>query len=287
MKIASKNILSLGLFLILGLSVNGCVTTRSQLNDSKGITSDDDSESGAYPFKKNSVKSKPIQEEKVDPAPAATTFPTANKPTMASEPATEPPKQTQSGPAPTMGAAITGEYGMEELRAAVAKLSGQVEQLEHDKQANDTQTAEERKKLQDKIDALEKEVKPPGPTLPEGKDPFEAGKDSFAANNYTDAVAFMDQYLQSEKPKKADEAFYIRGESNFKLKNYKQAIVDLSKFPEKYQKSVYHPKALLGIAESFEAMGMGDDSKAFYSDLAEKFPKTAEGKLAKKRLRKK
>jgi TolA-binding protein len=32
-------------------------------------------------------------------------------------------------------------------------------------------------------------------------------------------------------------------------------------------------------------MGRKDDAKAFYSDLQDKFPKTAEGKLAKKRLK--
>jgi len=43
---------------------------------------------------------------------------------------------------------------------------------------------------------------------------------------------------------------------------------------------------LLRIAESFEATGRKDDAKVFYSDLVEKFPKTAEGKIAKKKLKK-
>ena len=77
----------------------------------------------------------------------------------------------------------------------------------------------------------------------------------------------------------------MRGDCYFKKVQYNKAIVDFSHFPEKYQKSSYHPKALLRIAESFEAMGRKDDAKAFYSDLLEKFPRTAEGKLAKKRLK--
>ena len=63
--------------------------------------------------------------------------------------------------------------------------------------------------------------------------------------------------------------------------------MEFSKFPEKMQKSPYHPQALLRMGESFEGLGMKEDGRAFYSDLVEKFPKSPEAKAAKKRLSKK
>ena len=184
-----------------------------------------------------------------------------------------------------------GGYDVEVLRSQVAQLTGQVEDLEHDKKVTADQNLEDTKKLQAKIDELEKQLKDKeeqGPKIPAGKTPLEAAKDSYYASRFTEAAQFLDLYLKSnETGKEAEEAFYLRGMSNFKLKEYNKAIVDFSKFPEKFQKSPYHPKALLGIAESFDALGRKDDAKAFYSDLSDQFPKTAEGKLAKKRLKKK
>ena len=188
-------------------------------------------------------------------------------------------------------AANGGEYSDDELKIELARVSNEVETLQHDKQLTEEQHQAQEKKYLERIAELEKQLKvntgPVAPALPEGKSPFEAGKDAYLSGHHEDAVSFMDQYLKAENPKSADEAVYIRAQANFKQKNYKQAIVDFSKFPEKYQKSPFHPKALLGIAQSFEEMSMRDDAKAFYSELAEKFPKTAEGKLAKKKLKKK
>ena len=90
---------------------------------------------------------------------------------------------------------------------------------------------------------------------------------------------------ESESGKEAEEATFLRGESQYKKQQYTKAIVDYSRFSEKYPKSPYHPKALLKIAESFVALGKKEEAKAFYSELTDKFPKTAEGMLAKKRMK--
>ena len=180
-------------------------------------------------------------------------------------------------------------YSPDELRVEVARLTGEVEETKHDKEFSDHAHQEEIVKSQARIAELEKKLKelqPDAPTVPEGKTPFEAGKDSYATNNCDEAISFFSQAIaKSDIGKEAEEATYLRGDCYFKKSQYNKAIVDFSHFPEKYQKSSFHPKALLRIAESFEAMGRKDDAKAFYSDLVDKFPKTAEGKLAKKRLK--
>jgi TolA-binding protein len=267
-------------FLILSfaalVSLPACVTTRQQLNEERGLTSDG-SASSSTP---HSVASEDLS-PRAEPQTAEAQKSDAQK----SEPQLVATPPTQSS-TPATVAPPAGSYTLEEIRAEMARLSGKVEELEHEKKLREEQRAEEQKKLQDKIAELETKLKETaGPAVPEGKTPFQAGKDAYFNERFEEAIAFFDQALKSKDTgKEAEEAFYIQGESYFKLKNYQKAIVNYSKFPEKFTKSSYHPKALLRIAECFDAMGMKEDGKAFYQNLLDQFPKTAEGKIAKKRL---
>ena len=297
----------LSAFLLFSLSLTACVTTREQLNEQRGITSDD---STAVAHEKP-IQSEDLKEpEVVAPNTSAATTPEsaieADKANSAvthkSTPMTaEVPSntvtassQTSAVPMAASGSAtlLKGDlssYGVDELRVEVARLNGVVEELEHEKTQSDQTHKDEMKKADDHIAELEKKLKelqPDAPVVPEGQTPLMAGKEAFLNAKYDDAILFMGQVLEKQDSgKDAEEAVYTRGESYFKKQQYNKAIVDFSRFSEKFQKSSYHPKALLRIAECFEAMGRKDDAKAFYSDLLEKFPKTAEGKLAKKRLK--
>ncbi len=181
------------------------------------------------------------------------------------------------------------DYGSEELRAELARVSGLAEELRHEKEKNEQASASALQQAQERIVALEKKLRdltPEVPQLPEGKTPFQAGKDAYLAGNLEEAIHFLSEALAArETGKEAEEATFLRGESQFKKQQYNKAIIDFSRFSEKYPKSPYHPKALLKVAESFEALGKKEEAKAFYSDLLERFPKTAEGMLAKKRLK--
>ncbi|MCW3101414.1 MAG: hypothetical protein JWL77_7032, partial [Chthonomonadaceae bacterium] len=213
-----------------------------------------------------------------NPGPVVGPVPPAVAPVPAAAPIAAPVKDYSS-------------YTADELRAELARTSGQVEELEHDKQITEKQRDEQQKKNEARIADLEKKLKElqPDAVKPlDGQTPLEAGKEAMANEKYDDAVQFFGQVLEkSDTGKEAEEATYLRGETYFKKQQFNKAIVDFSHFPEKFQKSSFHPKALLRIAESFEMMGRKEDAKAFYSDLLDKFPKTAEGKLAKKRLKSK
>jgi TolA-binding protein len=284
-------LLILAVFSLFSLfALSACVTTREQMNRERGIGTQESGSSGnAASEPSSTVKSEDLNQNNPAPAPQAQSPVTQGPPaTAGSVPAPAivgPTPVPASPPASTSG----GMYSIEEIRAEMARLSGKVEELEHEKQMREGQRTEEQAKLQEKIAGLEKQLQesqaPKGPALPEGKTPFEAGKDAYFNEHYDEAIAYLDKALSvKETGKEAEEAFYIQGESYFKLKNYQKAIVNYSKFPEKFPKSAYHSKSLLRIAECFEAMGMKDDAKAFYQNLVEQFPKTAEGKLAKKRL---
>jgi TolA-binding protein len=241
-----------------------CVTTRSQLNEKRNQMGSD-SEASAP-----AVQSESLNGDQPSAPAASTAETTSNAPVVTPQP--------------------TSQYGLEEMRAELARLSGKVEEMEHEKKTQQATQAEEQQKLLSKIADLEKQLKEKeeaakGPVVPEGKTPLQAAKEAYKNSQYQNAIAFLDPFLESNpKPKDLEEGTFLRAESYFHLKEFKKAIIDYSKFPEKFQKSNQHPKALLKLAESFDALDMKEDAKFFYQDLFDKFPKTAEGMLAKKKL---
>ena len=276
LKIMMKFITQTFFVVAMGAVFSGCVTTRDQLNEERGIgpMMTRNSQDRENNIKSEDLTPKIKEEVKLANVPAGPQAQVA--PLMAAPPA----------PLPDVA-----NFTPDELRVEVARLTGRVEELEHEKQATDQSRTDETKKFESRIAELEKKLKElqPDPlAIPEGKTLFEAGKDAFVAQKCDEAISFLSRVLEkADAGKEAEEATFLRAECYFKKTQYNKAIVEFSRFPEKYQKSVFHPKALLRIAESFQAMGRNDDAKAFYSDLFDKFPKTAEGKLAKKRLKEK
>ena len=114
---------------------------------------------------------------------------------------------------------------------------------------------------------------------------FGRAKNQYEAGNFEGAAQTFSAYLKAPNGKKTEEATYLRAESYFNLKDFKKAIVDYSKFPEKFTRSSHMPQALYKIGLSFEALGMKEDARSFYAELAEKFPKSAEAKKVKAKLR--
>lgn len=275
-----KSAQTLFLFSLLSLSLSACVTTRSELNDKRG-QGDSSTEESSRPT--SSVKSEDLNA--AEPAVVDN-----SKPADAAASAAPVVSSTPNRPSPLVPVPNNSQYGMEEMRAELAKLSGKVEEMEQEKKTKEAAQTEEQNKLQAKIADLEKQLKEKeeqnnGPAVPEGKTPVQAAKDAYFASNYETAIQYLDPFLKNnEKGKEVEEATFFRAESYYKLKQYKKAIVDYSKFPEKFPKSNFSSKAMLKIAECFEALEMKEDAKAFYQDLFEKYPKTVEGKLAKKKL---
>ena len=293
-------------FLLLALTLLGaCVTTRYDLIRQKEADASGESKSLPAPEPVKPVTTEEIARPAPPPTapevanPASGTAPNSTPPQVTSPLAAEvrPPMALPVAPAvPAATPAIPerradlAQMNEDELRAELARTSGHLEEVEHEKQEKEKAQEEELKKATGRIAELEKQLKdlsPDMPLVPAGKTPFTAGKDAFAEGHLDEAIAHFTTVLASQEAgKDLEEATYLRGEAYFKKVQYNKAIVDFSHFPEKYPKSNFHPKALLRIAECFELMGRKEDAKAFYSDLLEKFPKTAEGKLARKRLKK-
>ncbi|MBI2711536.1 MAG: tetratricopeptide repeat protein [Bdellovibrio sp.] len=182
-----------------------------------------------------------------------------------------------------------GQYAIEEIKAEFTRLVGRVEDLERAKK-----DGVESKKIEDKLNALADRVNQMSDALtklaehPAILDPDEIygkAKTQFEHEEYEAAAETLSNYLKLPKTQRAEEATFLRAESYFKLKQYKKAIVDYSKFPEKYHRSTKTPQALLKIGQSFEALGLRDDARGFYEELVEKYPKSAEAKKVRKKVR--
>lgn len=185
-----------------------------------------------------------------------------------------------------------GSYAIDELKGELTRLNGRIEDIERANQQGTTQAnqanKEEQKKTEARLLALEQAqanmlaaIKQMQETQAIAADPqqaFEDAKSSFSSKNYEGAVEQLTVYLKSTKGKYTEEATYLRGESYFQMKQYQKAIVDFSKFPEKYSRSTYMPRCLLRIGQSFDALGMKEDAAGFYQELVEKYPKSSEAK---------
>lgn len=200
-------------------------------------------------------------------------------------------------PTPAQVTAVepSGGYVVEEMKSEITRLNGRIEDLERAQKGSagvGPAQKEDLKKLENRMAELEqgqadlietvKKLEERGAAASDPSEFLKKGKSLFQEQDFEGAVEAFSTYLKSPKAKKTEEATFFRGESYFRLKQYKKAIVDFSKFPEKFSDSSQMPAALLRIGQSFEALGMKEDAQGFYQELAEKFPKSAEAKKIKK-----
>jgi TolA-binding protein len=200
--------------------------------------------------------------------------------------ASQPTRTVAADPATPSGPEV------DELKQEITYLTGRIEELER-AQKQGTTKPDELKSLRDRLDRMEQnqtalqetitklqsQVPPPDPETV-----FSKGKDEFESGNFSESLAHFSSYirLKERNPKAAlknlEEATWLKAESQFQLRNFKQAILDYNSIIEKFRKSKYHPKALLKTAQAFEALGMKDDAQAFYKELLDRHPKSPEAR---------
>lgn len=191
---------------------------------------------------------------------------------------------------------LQGTYALDEIKAEMTRLQGRIEDLEHAPKEQPTITKDEVKKIQDRltdqehaqekiIQQLQKLQDAQAAAAVSPEDALASGKTAMDSGNFEVAIDGFSNSLKNAKGKTAEDATFLRAESYYDLKQYKKAIIDYSKFPEKFTKSKYMPHALLRIGQSFEALGMTEDAKGFYQELVEKFPKSKEAKQIHLKLR--
>lgn len=202
-------------------------------------------------------------------------------------------------PAKVEEVAPQGGYVIDEIKNELTRLTGKVDDLER-AQAElisskaKTDKSDEMKQLEERVIELEKtqadlieELKKHQSAKAQADGPamFQKGKAEYEAGKYDAAIETLTAYLKLPKGNMIESATFLRAECYFKTKQYKRAIVDYSAFPEKFKRSKYMPPALLNIGLSFEALGMKEDAKPFFQELVANFPKTAEAKKARAKVK--
>ncbi len=191
------------------------------------------------------------------------------------------------------------KYEVEELKSEVLNLTGRVEDLERAKREAQDENAggSDPKQLESRISELEQtqtlilttlkslQSNIPGATA---NDLYKKGEAEFKSGKLEDAANTLSLYLKKEPVSKngnnTQKAIFLRAEAYLGLKEYKKAILDYSKFPEKFPTSSRLKDALYKIGLSFDALGMKNDAQPFYQELVERFPNSAEAKKARSKL---
>ena len=216
-------------------------------------------------------------------------------------------EEAASGPEPIEGEVSPvqgGGYAIEEIKSEITRLTGRIDDVERKAARSEGENAatgpgsvtgdlaalkvrviELEQAQAAMLEAIKKlETRGPEKSGPPAASLFEEGRKSYEAGKLTNAIEILTKYLKTPKPEREESALFLRGEAYFRLKKYKLAIIDYSQFPEKFTKSDRLPKALFKIGLSFDAIGMKNDATPFYQELADRFPKSEEGKSAKKKL---
>lgn len=207
-----------------------------------------------------------------------------NPSVLSASPSTSTPSRVE----PVYG---QGGYVIDELKVEIARLTGRIDELERSQQQSTTQGAAgaaatssaldtrlneleaDRTRMMEAIKRLQDNLPPPDPDAD-----LERGRKEFQSKNYSAAITTLTKYLRTPGVKKIEEGTFLRAEAYFEQKEFKKAIIDYSQFPEKFTQSKLLPAALYKIGLSFDALGMKNEAKAFYQELQDRHPRSAEAK---------
>ena len=196
-----------------------------------------------------------------------------------------------------------GRYAVDEMKSEMTQLEGRLEDLERgfremDKDQKDlvaktkdigpealTKLNEHFSHVEDVLSELADRIKKleDASVMADPAQVWEQARKDFKQEDYSKALESLTIYTKNTKVKNYQDAVFMKGQCFYKLKEYKKAIVEFSKFPEHFSKTARMPEALYQIALSFEALGMKDDAHGFYQEILEKFPKSPEAKKTRKK----
>lgn len=125
--------------------------------------------------------------------------------------------------------------------------------------------------------------KQPQQTEPEAL--YFSGYQETIAKNYPKASEIFSKFLEEfPKHKLADHAQYWLGEIHYAKGEWEKAILEFNKVIEAYPSGDKVPAATLKQGFSFEKLGAMKESKVLLQRVVDRFPKSPEAGIAKKRL---
>lgn len=199
--------------------------------------------------------------------------------------------------------------GMDELRQQVSVLTEKIEAAEYQLNQRIT-TLESRSKPGSSPTGAEPGAAPAGqpplpspPSGPAGAGPasqapaepaagadakrvYQAASTDYNQGKYDLAIQGFRAYLaQAPRGDVADTAQYYLAESLYSKKDYRNAITEYDRLVREYAQSSFVPKAMYKAGLAAYAMNDGVLARRWLRTLIEKYPLTAEAKLAEEQLR--
>ncbi|MBU1001382.1 MAG: tol-pal system protein YbgF [Proteobacteria bacterium] len=115
---------------------------------------------------------------------------------------------------------------------------------------------------------------------------YKSARAAFEARDYRQGIALWDEFASSfPNHQLVPNALFWQGECYFQIKEYARAVLKYQVVIDKHQKSPKYPTSLLKQGISFMRLGRVKAGKLLLSDVAKKFPTTAEGKRAESILK--
>ncbi|MCC7404355.1 MAG: tetratricopeptide repeat protein [Bdellovibrionales bacterium] len=153
---------------------------------------------------------------------------------------------------------------VETLEHSLALATEEKDKLIKEKEATKTQTDERLKLYEEALRKLESQVGNLSQELEQAKKASAASATSSGSS---------------------DKGNFGSAEDAYGKKNWKAAIVGYQKYREANPTGKKYGEATLKIGVCFQELGMNSDARAFFDEVVEKFPKSAEAKEAKTRLK--
>lgn len=83
----------------------------------------------------------------------------------------------------------------------------------------------------------------------------------------------------------SNKDYFEAGNDYFAKKDWKKAILNFQKYRDENPKGKNFPEATYKIGVCFQELGMKDEARTFYDEVANKFPKSDQARKAKTRLK--
>lgn len=110
---------------------------------------------------------------------------------------------------------------------------------------------------------------------------YKSARSAFETRDYRQGIALWDEFATTfPEHKLVPNALFWQGECYYQMKDYARAVLKYQTVIDKYKKSGKYPTAMLKQGISFMRLGRVKAGKLLLQDVAEKFPKTPEGKRA-------
>lgn len=167
-----------------------------------------------------------------------------------------------------------------DLEESIRSLNGRVDVVENRIDKSDAGSGNAMKSYQDQNRDLNQKVA----ILQEALTKME--RDMLALNAELQAVKAEKAAAHAEKSaKQGKKDVYEAGQEFFNKKDWKQAILNYQKYRDDNPKGSKFADATYKIGVAFQELGMKEEAKTFYDEVASKYPKSEEARRAKIRLK--